>query len=107
MCIRDSSYTFIPPATSCPTTTVTGTFKFTIAPIPVSVNSPTICAGNTATLTASGPPAITYSWSPATNLSATTGSVVSANSLSTTAHYTVTGTLAACTATATSTITVN
>jgi PKD repeat protein len=70
----------------------------------VSVNSATICAGNTTTLTANG--ATTYTWLPATGLSATTGSVVIANPTVTTT-YTVTGTTSGATGTTTSTVIVN
>src|SRR5258706_8468605 len=50
---------------------------------------PAICNGQSATLTAGG--AQTYIWTPSTNLSASTGSPVTASSSSTTT-YTVTGT---------------
>jgi gliding motility-associated-like protein len=72
----------------------------------VTVNSSTICLGQqTATLTANG--ATNYTWSPGTGLSATTGAVVNGTPVSTQA-YTITGADAnGCTATATSTITVN
>jgi gliding motility-associated-like protein len=94
------NYTFTPPLVDgC--SAVTGTFKFIIVPITVTVNSPTICAGNTATLTANG--ASTYSWSPSTGLSSTTGSIVTTSSAT---IYTVTGIKGICSATATSTITV-
>lgn len=69
----------------------------------ITVNSPTICNSASATLTASG--ATTYSWAAAAGLSATTGTSVTANPTTTTI-YTVTGTTAGCTGTATSTVTV-
>ena len=95
------NYTFTPPlADGCPT--VTGVFKFTIAPITVTVNNPTVCAGNTTTLTASG--ATSYSWSPSAGLSSSTASSVTTTS--TTTVYTVTGTKGVCSATATSSITI-
>ena len=73
----------------------------TINPLPVvTVNSPTICAGQTATLTASG--ASTYSWSPGTS----TANPYSVTPTVTTT-YTVTGTDLGCTSTATATVTVN
>ncbi len=102
------TYTFIPPAASCPSTTVTGTFNFSIAPgFTVSVNSATVCAGSLAILTASGGPSPTsYSWSPATGLNTTTGSTVAATP-SVISIYTVMGTHSGCSATATSTVTVN
>jgi hypothetical protein len=71
---------------------------------PVTVNSATICAGQSATLTATG--ANTYTWTPATGLSATTGATVTA-SPATTTTYTVTGVGSCGTTTATSTVTVN
>jgi gliding motility-associated-like protein len=92
------------PSVSSGCNMVNGTFKFTILPVAISVNSPTICAGATATLTASGA-ATSYSWSP--GLSATTGSTVTASPGSGVTIYTVTGTKGTCTTTATSTVTVN
>ena len=98
-------YSFSPPASSgC--AAITGNFKFTIGPGPtVSVNSPTVCTGNTATLTAGGT-ASSYSWTPSASLSASTGSVVTCNANATTA-YTVTGSKGACKTTATTTVTIN
>jgi gliding motility-associated-like protein len=85
--------------TSIKTTTVT------VVPNPtVTVNSPTICKGNSATLTAAG--ATTYSWSAATGLSATTGASVTANPTVTTT-YTIVGTTGTCTSSVTSIVTVN
>jgi Secretion system C-terminal sorting domain len=91
--------------TASPTTTttytVTGTnplgcsstavVTVTVNPLPTIVPSPdvTICAGLPAGLSAAG--AVTYSWSPATALSATTGSSVTANPVTSTT-YTITGT---------------
>jgi uncharacterized repeat protein (TIGR03803 family) len=69
--------------------------------IPVTVNSPPICLGNTATLTATGPAGCTYTWSTGSN--ANTISV----SPTVTTTYTVTGSTGTCTSTATSTVTVN
>jgi hypothetical protein len=57
----------------------------------LSVNSSSVCAGDSATLTATGN-ANSYSWSPATGLSNTTGSSVKAAPGNTTV-YTVTGTI--------------
>ena len=71
---------------------------------PVTVNSATICAGQSATLTATG--ANTYTWTPATGLSATTGASVTA-SPATTTTYTVTGVGSCGTTTANATVTVN
>lgn len=71
----------------------------TVNPNPtVSVNSSSICAGNTATLTASG--ATTYSWS-----TGATTTVITQSPASTTV-YTVTGTTGSCTNAKTATITV-
>ncbi|MFH0893367.1 MAG: PKD domain-containing protein [Bacteroidota bacterium] len=65
----------------------------------VTVNSPSICTGQTATLTAGG--AATYNWN--------TGSTSNPLTVSpgTTTTYTVTGTSAGCTGTATSVVTVS
>ena len=71
---------------------------------PVTVNSATICAGQSATLTATG--ANTYTWTPATGLSATTGASVTA-SPATTTTYTVTGVGSCGTTSANATVTVN
>lgn len=62
------------------------TTTVTIRPLPtISVTNGTICLGQqTATLTANG--GVTYSWTPATGLSATTGSVVTANPSSTSSY---------------------
>lgn len=70
----------------------------------VSVNSPTICTGQSATLTASG--ADTYSWTPSTNLSSTSSASVTASPTPAPA-YTVTGTTNGCVGTAVSSITVS
>lgn len=68
----------------------TSTIAIAVNPLPtVTVNSDSICAGNTTTLTANG--ASTYSWSPATGLSATSGASVAASPTATTV-YIVTGT---------------
>jgi PKD repeat protein len=66
--------------------------------------SATICSGSSTTLTASG--ASSYTWAPATGLSATTGSIVSANPAVTTT-YTVTGTSGFCSALDSITVIVN
>jgi gliding motility-associated-like protein len=70
---------------------------------PITVNSATICPGQSATLTATG--GNTYTWSPATGLSSTSGATVTATP-SVTTTYTVTGTGACGSGTATSTVTV-
>lgn len=71
----------------------------------VTATTGTICVGQgTATLTGNG--ATTYTWSPATGLSSTTGTSVQATP-SSTQVYTVTGTVGTCTASGTTTVTVN
>lgn len=83
----------------------TATSVVTVNPLPVlSVNSGTICDGNSIPLVANG--ATTYSWSPAASLSSASGSSVDA-SPSTTTTYTVTGTTNGCSSSTTSTVTVN
>lgn len=67
----------------------------------VTVNSPTICAGDTANLIANG--GTTYSWSAGAS---STGVNTADASPSVTTSYTVTGTTAGCTGTAVSTVTV-
>jgi hypothetical protein len=63
-----------------------------------------LCSGISTSLSATG--ATTYSWVPGTGLSATTGATITATPATTTT-YTVTGTTAGCSNTATWTITVN
>ena len=104
---------FIPP-TGTTTYTVTGkdavgctntqTITVTVNPLPViTVNSPTICNGQTATLTASTVSAggTSYMWN--TN---NTTAVITVSPPSTTV-YTVTGTSAGCSSSQTGTVTVN
>jgi hypothetical protein len=75
------------------------TATVTVNAIPiVSVNSPTICAGQTTTLSATG--ATTYSW----NTSATTSSIVVNPTANT--NYTVIGTTSGCSNAKTATVTV-
>src|SRR5260221_10556190 len=79
----------------------------TVNPLPgiTATPPPAICNGQSATLTASG--AQSYNWTPSTNLSASTGSPVTASPSSTTT-YTVTGTdNNGCSATAQVIVTVN
>ena len=72
------------------------------APVVITVNSATICAGQTVTLTAGG--ATSFAWS----VGATSSGVSSATATpSASATYTVTGTTGSCTGTAISTVTVN
>jgi len=93
----------------------TGTCNSTVQKVTVTVNptptvtasaNPTaICRGGAATLTGSG--ATTYLWAPNANLSATTGSSVTASPIST-ITYSVTGSSAGCnSAVKTVTLTVN
>jgi gliding motility-associated-like protein len=94
--LTTTSYTVTGTASGCSSSAV-GTI--TTNPIPtVTVNSATVCAGVSATLTASG--ASSYLWS--TNAAINT---ISDNPAAT-QTYTVTGTLAGCTSTATGTIVV-
>jgi gliding motility-associated-like protein len=86
--------------------TCPGTYRIpvtvTITPLPsVSVNSFSICAGQTANLVALG--ATTYTWSAGAT---STGTNTADANPSSTATYTVTGTTSGCSATAVSTITV-
>ena len=76
------------------------TKTITVNPPPtITVNSPTICGGQSGTLTASG--ATTYTWS-----TGATGASINVNPSATTT-YTVTGTTSGCTNTATATVVVN
>ena len=71
----------------------------------ISVTTGTICVGQqTTTLTASG--ATSYVWSPAGGLSSTIGTSVVANPGASTI-YTIIGTIGTCTASSTTTVTVN
>ncbi|MGZ4056140.1 MAG: PKD domain-containing protein [Bacteroidia bacterium] len=95
-----TSYTVTGTTAGCSSTAVaTVTNGGTIA---VTVNSPTICDGQTALLTASG--GTTYAWTAgATSTGVNTASATPA----TTTTYTVTGTTGGCSGTAVSTVTVN
>ena len=85
----------------CPATSSQVTI--TVNPLPViTVNSTTICSGQAATLTAGG--GTTYIWSA--GATSTGVNTATASPLSSTT-YTVTGTLAGCTSTAVSTVSVN
>jgi len=86
------------PATDQITVTVTPGPSITVVPNPV-----TLCSGAIDTLDASG--ADTYEWSPATGLNVTTGAQVIINPSSNTT-YTVTGTTAGCSSTATVVVTI-
>jgi len=79
--------------------TASATATVTVNPSPtVTVNSPTICAGDAATLTAAG--ATTYVWSTGETTNPISVSPATDNT------YTLTGTTAGCTGTATSSVTV-
>jgi hypothetical protein len=93
-----TSYTVTGTTNGCTGTAVS---TVTVKPNPiVSVNSPSICNGQTASLTASG--ATTYSWTGGLSANATPSTPI----LTTTTTYTVTGTTNGCTGTAVSTVTV-
>ncbi|MGB3946523.1 MAG: PKD domain-containing protein [Bacteroidia bacterium] len=92
----DETYTITGTSNGC-TGTATATITVSGA-LSISVNSETICAGQTATLTATG--ADDYVWSNG----ATTNSITESPSADET--YTITGTSNGCTGTATATITV-
>lgn len=80
------------------------TVTVTVGGPTVTVNSPTICQGDTATLNASG--ATSYTWTPATNLSATTGTTVNANPGSTITYSVIGQDGSGCADTAQATVTV-
>ena len=95
-----STYTVTGTSLGC-TSSAVGTV--TVAPaMSITVNSPTICAGQTANLSAGG--ATTYTWSAGASSSGL--NTADATPASTTT-YTVTGTTAGCTGTAVATVTVN
>ncbi|MEI6124314.1 MAG: PKD domain-containing protein [Bacteroidota bacterium] len=96
----NTTYTVTGTASGCTGST---TVSITVNPIPIvtaSASPTSICSGQTATLTANG--ATTFLWMPG-NL---TGSPINVTPTSTTI-YTVTGTTSGCTATATTTVTLN
>jgi gliding motility-associated-like protein len=98
--LSTTTYTVTGIAGTCTGTTVS---TVTVNPLPiVTVNSPTICAGDVANLTAGG--GTSYTWS----LGATsTGTSTADASPLTSTSYTVTGATSGCSNTAVSTITVN
>ena len=92
------TYTVTGTTTGCSATAVS---TVTVNNLPIlTVNSPTICAGQTATLTTTGN-STSFSWNTLANTSSITVSPVSTTS------YGVTGTLNGCTSSAVSTVTVN
>jgi len=101
--MTSTNYTITGATAGCSSTTLA---VITVNPIPIVSVTPspaTICTGNSVVLTASG--AASYNWAPATGLSATTGSMVTANPVTTTT-YTITGTSLGCTGTTSVIITV-
>jgi gliding motility-associated-like protein len=72
------------------TCTVLDTLRVTVSPIMFTVNTVSVCLGDTATLIASNS-SFSYTWSPATGLNTTTKDTVKA-SPSTTTIYTITAT---------------
>ena len=83
-----TTYTVLGTLGAC-TSIVTPTITVLSTPSPtLTVNSPSVCLGNSVTVNASG--LSTYTWSPATGLSSTTGTSVVASPTAT-AHYLVTG----------------
>ncbi len=95
-------YTISGASGSCQATPVTLTLTVIHLPA-LSVSSASLCASGSAILTVSG--GTSYTWAPSLGLSASTGSMVTANPASTTI-YTVTGTINTCSISATSTLTV-
>ena len=95
-----ASYTVTGTTNGCSSTAVA---TVTVTPLPtVAVNSPTICAGQTANLTATG--ATSYTWGVGAT---STGSSTAVASPLTTTNYSVTGTSNGCSDTVMSIVTVN
>ena len=91
-------------ANSC-VTTVTCTVNSAVGSVPIiAVNSPTICGGNSVTLNASG--ASTYSWTNSTSLNTNSGASVIASPTATTIYNVIGTSIAGCSSSATSTVTV-
>ena len=96
------TYTITGSSGSCTGTT---TANVIVENLPtISVNSLTLCSGQSGNLTATG--ASSYTWAPGSGLSSTTGNNVNANPTSTTI-YTVTGDNNGCYNTATATVSIN
>ena len=91
------------PANGC-VNTATASLIAGASSLTLSVNSASICSGGSTILTVNGN-ASSYSWSPAATLSASTGTMVTANPGATTT-YSVVGSNGACTATTVVTVTV-
>ena len=95
--IATTNYTITGTTSGCTNTTVA---TVSVNPLPiVTVNSSTICVGQSATLTSVG--ATTYTWDTGSLLNTLTVSPISNT------NYTVTGSLAGCTNTAVSSVSVN
>lgn len=94
------SVTYTTPGTCALSTTYS---LVVIAAPTITVNSPTVCAGQTAALSASG--AASYTWA-GSGLSANSGATVTVNTAST-GVYTITGSSNGCSSTSTATVTVN
>jgi gliding motility-associated-like protein len=93
----NTNFTVVGTSNGCSNTAVSNVF---VTPLPtVTVNSPTICTGQTATLTANG--AATYAWSIGSTSNPLTVSPASNTS------FTVIGTTNGCTNTAVSSVSVN
>lgn len=95
-----TSYTVTGTTSGCSNTAVATVING--GTIVVNVNSPTICAGQTANLTAAG--GTTYTWTPGVTV---TGTDTGDASPLVTTSYTVTGNTSGCTGTAVATVTVN
>jgi gliding motility-associated-like protein len=94
-----TTYTVTGAASGCSNTAVS---TVTVAPsLSITVNSPVICAGETANLTAGG--AASYTWTAGTTV---TGTNTADATPAATTTYTVTGTTGTCSGTAVSTVTV-
>lgn len=101
-----TSYSVTADLSACLGTTLTSAITVSVVSTPtisISASSSTICSGQTTSLTVNG--ANTFTWLPSSSLSASSGSVVSANPLSTT-NYTVIGSSNSCTNSAITTISV-
>ena len=95
--LASTNYTVIGTSAGCTNSAVASVY---VNPLPiVTINSSTICLGQSAILTATG--ATTYSWNTGSTLNPLTVSPLA------TTNYTVTGTTAGCTNTAVATVSVN
>ena len=94
-----TTYTVTATKATCSGTAVS---TITVNPLPITVNSPTICSAGTATLIASG--GTTYTWS--TGATSPNNNDTAYAAPAATATYTVTGTSGACSNTAVATVTV-